>query len=333
MRPRARRNAITDVPGILVGNAEDHWLKSGVTIVLAEEAAIAACHVMGGAPATRETDLLSPEQTVSLVDAIVLSGGSVFGLDAASGVVDALARMGRGFKVGEARAPIVPAACLFDLLNGGAKDWTGRNPYFELGASALGAADLEFGLGSVGAGTGAEISGLKGGLGSASTLLENGILVGALAAVNAIGQATIGATRHFWAAPFEEHGEFGGLGYPSPLPSHAASLSLKRANPRQATTLAVLATDAALTKAEAKRVAIMAHDGFARALWPSHTPLDGDIVFAIATGRRALADPIADLIVLGAAAASCVARAIARGVYEAKPMEGDHLPAWRARFV
>jgi L-aminopeptidase/D-esterase-like protein len=323
------KNLITDVPGILVGNAEDRRLKSGVTVVLCAAPSVASCHVMGGAPGTRDTDLLSPDNTVEQIDAIVLSGGSAFGLDAASGVMAGLAGAGRGFAVGSARVPIVPGAILFDLLNGGDKACGPEPAYRALGAAALAAAARDFSLGSHGAGTGATTATCKGGLGSASQRLANGMTVAALAAANALGSATIGATRHFWAAAFERDGEFGGLGWPSPLPADAADLALKGHRPGENTTLAVVATDAALSKAQAKRLAVMAHDGFARALWPAHTPLDGDIVFAIATGHVPLADPVADMVALGAAAAAVTARAIARGVYEATPEPGDVKPAWR----
>jgi L-aminopeptidase/D-esterase-like protein len=324
-------NLLTDVAGLRVGHAENARLKSGVTVILCDEPAIAAAHVMGGAPGTRETDLLAPEQTVERVDAIVLAGGSAFGLDAASGVMDGLAAMGRGFAVGPARVPIVPAAILFDLLNGGDKEWGGSNPYRSLGRTALAGASKSFELGSVGAGTGATTANLKGGLGSAAMRLPDGTVVAALVAANALGQATVGDTAHFWAAPFESGAEFGGLGLPAPFPADATTLRLKGARaPGQNTTLAVVATDAALTKAEAKRLAIMAHDGFARALWPAHTPMDGDIVFALSTGTSGVRPP--DLIALGAAAAACTARAIARGIYEATDAPGDLLPSWRTQF-
>lgn len=322
-------NLITDVAGIRVGHAADARIRSGVTVLLADEPLVAAAHVMGGAPGTRETDLLSPDHSVQTVDAIVLSGGSVFGLDAASGVTDALAAMGRGFPVGTARAPIVPGAILFDLLNGGDKDWGPVSPYRALGKAALEAAAESFALGSAGAGTGATTADLKGGLGSASERLPNGVTVGALVAVNAVGRATIGNAGHFRAAPFEKDGEFGGRGLPVPLPKDAAALVTKAGRPAENTTLAIVATDAALTKAEAKRLAVMAHDGFAHALWPAHTPMDGDIVFAVSTGRVPLPDPTIGLMWLGAAAASCTARAIARGVYEASSAPGDLLPSWR----
>jgi L-aminopeptidase/D-esterase-like protein len=322
-------NLLTDVAGLKVGNADDPRLKSGVTVILCEEPAVAAVHVMGGAPGTRETDLLSPEQTVEHIDAIVLAGGSAFGLDAAAGVMDGLAAMGRGLAVGPVRVPIVPAAILFDLINGGDKDWGADAPYRALGRKALAAVGRDFALGTAGAGTGATTANLKGGLGSASMRLAGGVTVAALAAVNALGQATIGDTGHFWAAPFEIDGEFGGRGYPSPLPAEATRLRHKgQTEPGAATTIAIIATDAVLTKAAARRLAIVAHDGFARALWPTHTPHDGDLVFAISTARLPAPDPVA----LGAAAASTMARAIARGVHAATPAPGDFLPTWRQKF-
>ncbi len=327
------RNLLTDVVGLHVGNADEAALKSGTTVVVCDRPAVAAVHVMGGAPGTRETDLLAPENTVETVDAVVLSGGSAFGLDAAAGVMGALAAAGRGHMVGTARVPIVPAAILFDLLNGGNKTWGETAPYAALGRAAYAAAGETFALGSVGAGAGATTANLKGGLGSASVRLAGGVTVAALVAVNAVGQATIGDGAHFWAGAFETAGEFGGLGLPAPLPEDATRLRHKaQARLGESTTIAVVATDAPLTKVQAKRFAVMAHDGFARALWPAHTPLDGDLVFALATGRATSAPPIS-MITIGSAGAACMARAIARGVYEASPASGDLLPAWRQRFA
>jgi L-aminopeptidase/D-esterase-like protein len=333
MRP-GPENRLTDVAGLLVGNATDNRLRSGVTVVLCEEPATAAVQVLGGAPGTRETDLLEPHNTVETVDALVLSGGSAFGLDAASGVQAGLREMGRGFAVGPHRVPIVPAAILFDLMNGGDKDWGRYPPYRELGYAALAGAAADFATGSVGAGTGALTATDKGGLGTASSVVEGGFTVGALVAVNALGSATIGDTRHFWAAPFEEASEFGGLGLPVPFPPEARMPRTKlsrRPSGTENTTIAVIATDAVLTKAEAKRLAIAAHDGFARALWPAHTPLDGDLVFALATGRTGRRPAPEDFIILCAIAASTMARAIARGVHDATPMPGDGLPSWVLR--
>ena len=319
------RNLLTDVPGLLVGNASDPRLKSGVTVVLGEEPMVAGVHVMGGAPGTRETDLLAPDRLVDTVDALVLSGGSAFGLDAASGVTDSLRTMGRGFAAGPTRVPIVPAAILFDLLNGGDKDWS-KNPYRALGAQALDTVSTDFALGTSGAGTGATTATLKGGLGSASIRLESGITVAALAAVNALGSATVGDGAHFWAAPWEEMNEFGGLGAATTYPKDPPAT---KHGPAQNTTLAIVATDAPLTKADCTRLATAAHDGMARALVPSHTPFDGDLVFTLSTGRsRATADPI----LLGHAAATCLARAIARGVYLASEEPGDLLPTWSTKY-
>lgn len=328
MRP-GPRNLITDVAGLRVGNAEDHRVRTGATVLLGDRPFTAAVHVMGGAPGTRETDLLAPDRLVQEVDALVLAGGSAFGLDAASGVADGLRAIGRGFDVGGQRVPIVPAAILFDLLNGGDKGWT-ENPYRGLGSRALAAAGAEFALGTAGAGTGATTQGLKGGLGSVSAVLENGVTVGALVAVNALGSVTVGTGREFWAAPWELGAEFGGFGLPPAFPAAAEPVPVK--GPGAATTIAIVATDAALTQAQAQRMATAAHDGMARAIVPSHTPFDGDLVFAAATGARPLADPLAGPFLLGHAAAACLARAIARAVFEAKAAEGDPMPAWRARF-
>lgn len=328
------RNLITDVAGLTVGNATDHVLRSGVTVVLCEEPATAAVQVLGGAPGTRETDLLEPHNTVQTVDAVVLSGGSAFGLDAATGVQAGLRERGRGFAVGPHRVPIVPAAILFDLMNAGNKDWGRYPPYRELGYAALENAGVDFDTGTAGAGTGALTASFKGGLGSASSVLAEGFTVGALVAVNALGSATIGDTGHFWAAPFEEDGEFGGLGLPVLFPADARLPRTKlsaRPTGTENTTIAVIATDAVLSKAEAKRLAIAAHDGFSRALWPSHTPLDGDLVFALATGKSGRVPAPEDFIALCAAAASTMARAIARGVHDATPMDGDVQPSWAAR--
>ncbi|KMW60340.1 Peptidase, T4 family [Candidatus Rhodobacter oscarellae] len=327
--PAGPRNLITDVPGILVGNAQDMALRSGVSVLTAARPFVAGVHVMGGAPGTRETDALAPDRLVQEADALVLSGGSAFGLSAASGVADALRAQGRGFDVGGQKVPIVPAAILFDLLNGGDKGWD-ENPYAALGAAALGAASDDFALGTAGAGTGATTAGLMGGLGSASEVLPSGHTVGALVAVNALGSATVGEGPHFWAAPFEVGDEFSGLG---PAPSYPTEHPTKLAAHREATTIAIVATDAALTQAQATRMAIAAHDGMARALVPSHTPFDGDLVFAAATGTKPLADPLTDLLTLGHAASTALARAIARGVYLATDDGGAPLPTWCARHA
>uniref|UniRef100_UPI003BA96826 P1 family peptidase n=1 Tax=Stappia sp. TaxID=1870903 RepID=UPI003BA96826 len=327
------RNLITDVPGLKVGNAQDDRLKSGVTVLVPDEAATASVSILGGAPGTRDTTLLEPEYTAGQIDALVLSGGSAFGLDAASGVQAGLAAMGRGFAIGPARVPLVPAAILFDLLNGGDKDWGETNPYAALGREALASAGETFALGTSGAGTGATTATFKGGLGSASARLANGAVIGALVAVNALGSATMGDTPHFWAAPFERDGEFGGLGLPSEAPgADAIRTKFNAARPGANTTIGIVATDLALDKAALKRLAIMTHDGYARALWPSHTALDGDLVFALSTGRVPLREEMAETIEAGALAAAVMSRAIARAVHAATPAPGDTLPVWSQSF-
>lgn len=329
-----RRNLLTDVTGLKVGNAADDRLKSGVTVVVCDQPAVAAVQVLGGAPGTRETDLLEPHNAVEAVDAIVLSGGSAFGLDAASGVQAALREKGIGYLVRDQRIPIVPAAICFDLANGGDKGWGRYPPYRELGYAAANRLAEDFPLGTVGAGTGALSCGLKGGLGSASAVLPGGVTVGALAVANPVGSVTVGTSRHFWAAPFELDAEFGGLGLPQPLPADAAKVRLKfRDKPGllENTTIAVIATDAVLTKAEAKRLAIAAHDGLARAIWPAHTPADGDLVFALATGSSGVRLTLDDAIDHYAAAAATMARAIARAVHAATPAPGDLFPVWSSR--
>lgn len=320
------RNLITDVAGLRVGQASDAALKSGVTVLTSDAPFTASVHVMGGAPGTRETDLLAPDKSVGGVDALVLAGGSAFGLDACSGVTDALRAAGRGFRVGPASIPLVPGAILFDLLNGGAKDWT-DNPYPALGRAAFDTAATDFALGSHGAGTGALTAMHKGGIGSASFMLDSGITVGALVAVNPVGSVTTPDSRHFWAAPFEVGEEYGGLGTDprgglgGPYDSLKGALAA-RAN----TTIAIVATDAALTKTQCHRLAVAAHDGIARAVVPAHTPHDGDLVFAVSHGGRPATET--DIFLIGVAAAHCLTRAIARAVFHATPAPGDLLPCW-----
>lgn len=317
------RNLITDVDGIRVGNAQDALLISGVSVALFERPAVASVAVVGGAAATRDTQCLDPSAAVPAVDAIVLSGGSGFGLDAAGGVQAWLREQGRGFVVGPVRVPVVPQAICFDLTNGGDKDWGRYAPYRELGYEATGAAGVAFELGSAGGGLGASTSNLKGGLGSASARLNSGITVGALVIVNAIGSAVIGAGPWFWAAPFELGREFGGLGLPvDPAAFRVGSAMKGRRVP--GTTIALIATDAVLDKAQCERLAIAAQAGLAKGLGLSHGVMDGDTVFTAATGVRPLPDGAVSLTELGAAAAITLARAIARGVYEAR-VPG---PAW-----
>ena len=341
-----QRNLITDVDGIGVGHAHDEKLASGVTVLLAESAAVTAATIFGGGPGTREVDAVNLEGSVGVADAIVLSGGSAFGLDAASGVQAFLREAGRGFSVGPVRVPIVPQAILFDLVNGGDKVWGRRSPYHELGFQAAASAGKDFALGSAGAGLGATVAAghgrvIRGGLGSASEAVPGlasaegaDVIVGALAAVNAVGSVTVADTRHFWAAPFEREAEFGGGGSPHPWPKNAFSPSLKFAAPERAnTTLCVVATDAALTHQQCKRLATMAGAGMARAIFPVFSSFDGDIVFGIATGKTPLGDAQMALPWLGAAAANCLSRAIARGVYEANGYLPNGTPSYRNLFL
>lgn len=318
-------NSITDVVGLTVGQATDPVVKTGVTVVVGDAPMVAGVHIMGGAPGTRETDLLAPQASVPGVDALVLSGGSAFGLASADGVAAGLRADGRGFEAAGHRVPIVPGAILFDLANGGAKDWA-DNPYPDLGRAAYDARGRDLVQGSHGAGTGATVAGLKGGIGTASAVMPSGAIVGALVAVNALGQVTMGSDRRFWAAPFEEGAEFGGLGI-GPAPTAPPVTKLGSGGN---TTIAIVATDLSLSKAQATRMATAAHDGMARAIVPAHTPMDGDLVFAAATGARVASDD--DLLWLGHVAATCLARAIARGVYHAAPAEGDVLPTWRDMY-
>ncbi|SMO38688.1 P1 family peptidase [Paracoccus laeviglucosivorans] len=326
MRP-GPLNLITDIAGLRVGNSRDDRLRSGVTVLTGDAPLTCGVNVMGGAPGTRETDLLAPDKMVQGVDALVLSGGSAFGLAACDGVAAGLRADGRGFQVGLVQVPIVPGAIVFDLLNGGDKGWD-QNPYPALGRTAYDHAARDFVLGSEGAGTGAMTHRWKGGLGSASVVLDCGITVGALVVVNALGSVTVGDSRHFWAAPWEMAGEFGGLG---PAPAHDPTREPPLAKQLgEATTIAIVATDAALDKAGATRMATAAQDGMARAIVPSHTPYDGDLVFAASTGGRPLPDPALTPFLLGHAAAIVLARAIARGVHAATARPGDLQPCWRA---
>jgi L-aminopeptidase/D-esterase-like protein len=318
------RNLITDVEGLRVGQAEDASVRTGVTVLIADHPAAAVVDVRGGAPGTHETESLDPLSLVGMADAIVLSGGSVYGLDAASGVTAWLAAQGRGFRVAPHAppVPIVPAAILFDLLNGGQKNWGATPPYRALGIEAAETAGPDFSLGNAGAGFGAAAGAYKGGVGSASAVTDDGFTVGALAAVNSAGSPLIPGTDLFWAFPFEQDGEFGGRkpdGSVAPFDLDLPADMKGAPKPGGNTTIAIVATDAELSRIELKRVAIMAADGFARALRPVHTPFDGDIVFVLSTAKRAIAEPRPlGVMRLGHIAADCLARAIARGVYEAQ---------------
>jgi D-aminopeptidase len=329
-------NLLTDIEGVQVGHADDRDVASGVTAIIFDEPAVASIDVRGGGPATRDTQLLDPGNTVDAIHGLALSGGSAYGLDAGGGAMAWLAEQGRGFAVGTALVPLAPTAVVFDLMNGGNKTWGRFSPYRELGYAATAAARSgAFALGSVGAGMGATTAGLKGGIGSASAITGGGVKVAALAVANAAGSVVIGDGPWFWAAPFEINGEFGGRGQPPSFTSAMRQLKLKggaRISAIEATTLAVVVTDAKLTKEQAKRLAIIASSGFARAIYPVHAPLDGDLVFAVATGRKPIDGPV-NMTELGMVAANVVTRAIARGVYEATALTfAGSLPSWKDKF-
>jgi L-aminopeptidase/D-esterase-like protein len=327
------RNLITDVAGILVGQAEDGDRVTGTTVVLAEAPAVASVDVRGGAPGTRETELLGADALVDRVDAVVLSGGSAFGLDAAAGVMEWLAAAGRGFAVGSTlrspliRVPIVPAAVLFDLGFPGQQMWSGEPPFRALGRSAVGTAAKDFAQGNAGAGLGARAGRLKGGIGSASLMLANGVAVGAIVAVNSFGSALRPGCGRFWAADLALPGD---IDPQPPFPDTPFDpqdfAECKAVVAGANTTIAVVATDAVLDKGGCRRLAIMAQDGLARAIRPIHTPYDGDTVFALATGTGQPAAP-ALLLRLGNAAADCLARAVMRALTMAEPLGG--VPSWR----
>jgi D-aminopeptidase len=330
------KKLLTDIAGVRVGHADDAALGSGATAILFDTPAVASIDIRGGGPALRDAALLDPVNTVERIDGLMLSGGSAFGLDAGAGAMAYLAEQGRGFAVGSVTVPIVPGAAMFDLLNGGDKAWGRFSPYRDLGYAAAAAAGDDFALGSVGAGLGATTANFKGGLGSASAATPAGVKVAALAVVNAVGSVTVGDGPWFWSAPYEQDGEFGGRGLPASFTPQMLAMRLKGAAAATAsenTTLVVVVTDAILTKAQTKRLAMLAQTGFARAIYPVHAPLDGDVVFAAATGAKPV-EPLVGLTELGMVAANAVARAIARGVYHATalPFAGA-LPAWRDRYA
>jgi len=326
------RNLLTDVPGLLVGNAEDGDVRTGVTVVRPEGGpVVAAVDVRGGASGTRNTATLETSDIARGVHGIVLSGGSEFGLAAADGAVDWLSGHGIGLDLAPRPIPVVAGAILFDLNNGGRKDWDGESPYRRLGGAACGAAGRDFALGTAGAGYGAQAGQLKGGLGSASAVDESGLMVGALVAVNSVGAVTMPDSAVFWAWPFELEAEFGGLAPPAAKPGGDDLAPFRGAKIGTNTTIALIATNAALDRQAARRLAIMAQDGFTRAIRPAHTPFDGDTVFALATGEISIeSEGPMGVARLGAMAADCMARAVARGVYEARAI--NDVPSYRDRF-
>lgn len=324
-------NSLIDIPGVAVGNAHDLSLGSGVTAVIFDRPAVASVSVLGGAPGGRDTDMLAPHNTVQAVDAIILSGGSAFGLDAAGGVQAWLREQGRGLVVAGARVPLVAQAIIFDLANGGDKNWGRFSPYRDMGYAAAEAARLEpFALGTAGAGCGATTATVKGGLGSASAVTRAGHTVAAIVAVNAVGTPVIGDGPWFWAAPYERDGEFGGRGWPA----ECDTAPRLKGSPGTSTTIGLVVTDVALSKPQAARLAIMAHDGLSRAILPAHAPQDGDTIFAASAGTRVMNDPRHELTELGHVTTLVMARAIARGVYEATSLHvTGSQRSWRELFA
>ena len=325
MAGSGKRNLITDVSGLRIGNAEDHKVRTGVTVLIADAPFAAVADIRGGAPGTRDVEALNPVSLVDGIDAITLSGGSAFGLDAPSGVQSWLRAKDRGFQIapGAPLVPVVSGAILFDLANGGDKNWGDVPPYRALARTAVENASEAFPLGNIGAGFGAMAGAYKGGLGSASVVTEDGMTVGALAVVNSVGSPVIPGSDVFWSFALEMNGEFGGRPLAPDFVQKNFDLppDMKGARPRENTTLAIVATDADLSRVELRRVAIMAADGFARALRPVHTPFDGDLVFAVTTAQRKIGEQRPrEVMRIGMMAADCLARAIARGVYEAQSL-------------
>jgi putative pantetheine hydrolase len=317
------RNDITDVPGIQVGQAErvgEGWLTGTTVVVPPSEGAVGGVDVRGGGPGTRETDLLDPRNLVERVHAVVLTGGSALGLAAADGVSRRLLLAGVGYPVGPPGevVPIVPAAVLFDLGRGGA---FANHPSAHMGAAAYDAAGAPLLLGNHGAGAGARVGGLKGGIGSASVVLPDGTTIGAVVAVNAVGSCVDPATGDVWGARHCLPGDLPALRRPEASELRAAheaaaALDLTKAAVL-ATTIGVIATDATLTKAQCAKVAGIGHDGLARAINPVHTMYDGDTLFTLATSTRPTPDPISFHVLLEAAG-DCVTRAVARGLLAAE---------------
>lgn len=331
-----------NISGIAIGHAHDAAMATGVSVVIADPPAVCAVDVRGGAPGTRETDAISGRGLIEAVHAVVLSGGSAFGLSAASGVQAMLAAAGRGFPVANVRVPIVPQAILFDLMVGERALVTDPMRYEKLGREAVRCAQAAPpAMGSVGAGFGATTANLRGGLGWACQSIE-GFKIAAMVAVNAVGQVTVGDTAHFHAAMFERDGECGALG-PAPM---SAAPSVSNAQIKGAarqtgssafenTTIGVVMTTATLDQRGCQRLAAMAHTGLARAIYPVHTPLDGDTIFALATAADEPPVDATALTKLGSAGADCMARAVSLAIYHADPapLGWSGPPAYCERFA
>lgn len=316
---------LCDVAGLSVGHASNAAARTGVTTIVFDEGVVCGVSVTGGAPGTRETDVLRPGGLNPRVDAVCLSGGSAFGIGSGDGVQRALLAHGRGFALGPHRVPIVPGAVVFDLTAPPAD-------FAAMGAESVerAFAGTDRGLGTLGAGTGATVAQMKGGVGSASERVGDAV-VGALAIVNAVGSVTATNGPWFRAHAFERDGEFGGLG--APAEADFASIATKLDAALGANTIiGIVATDRTLSNAQANRLAQSAHDGIALATWPAHTMFDGDTIFAASTARKPASEDPVDGLYLAAAAVRAMARAVTRAVFEATPVDGDRFPTWRELY-
>ena len=314
-------NSITDIDGFLVGNAHDDKLKSGVTVLTRLNSFRASVSILGGAPGTKETDLLSPDKIVDNIDGIVLAGGSAFGLDASSGVMDCLKDRNRGFDTGSIKVPIVPSAILFDLKNGGFKDWK-TNPYRNLGKNAFLNISRLFEIGSVGAGCGATTSVFKGGLGTNSIFYGDRIKVGAIVAVNSVGSPCFPGTNILYSDFYGEKN------YHLERPPMTALINHTKLLTGEATTLGIVCTNLNFNKNDLNRIATSAHSGIARAIEPSHTPFDGDIIFSATSGTQPIDSKDNDLMLVCQLSALCITKAVGSAIKAARKKRGDKLACW-----
>jgi len=329
-----KNNLITDVDNILVGNAQNEKVGTGTTVLIPPEGSTAAADVRGGAPGTREVGALNPYNLVDTVDAIVLSGGSAWGLESASSAANYIGKTGRGFKTSDniKNVPMVPAAILFDLNNGGDKNWGDTPPYNKLGIEATSKASTKFKLGNIGAGYGAKAGSLKGGLGSASFENAEGLKVGGLFAVNSFGSVVNSETGQFWAASDELNNEFGGMGAPQDLPEDIlAGSTIGHALEKSNTTIGIVATNAKLDSKTAKRIAIMSHTGMARAIRPIHTPVDGDVIFVVSTNTFDRELTYREINEIGELGARVCSRSISRAIYEAEKLY--EMQSWKDKYT
>ena len=315
------KNSITDVDGFLVGNAHDEKIKSGATVLTRSTSFKASVSILGGAPGTKETDLLSPDKIIENIDGIVLAGGSAFGLDASSGVMDCIRGQNRGFDAGGIKVPIVPSAILFDLKNGGSKNWK-INPYRNLGRNAFLNVSDEFEIGSVGAGCGANTSVVKGGLGTTSIFCGDRIKVGAVVAVNSVGSPCFPGTNILYSDFYNDRKKH------FERPPMSSLINSTKLLTGEATTLGIVCTNLNFNKSDLNRIATSAHSGIARAIEPSHTPFDGDIIFSATSGTQPIDSEDKDLMLVCQLSALCVTQAVGSAIKAARKKKGDQLACW-----